>query len=354
MNIKLTIAILISAVLNINAANRWRQESSPHFTLYSSYDGGTNHSILLSLEDARRYWASKVGVTHLPDPVVMAVKSNWEYFPLAGYRNTTAFSTALLNGKDAMIVTDLRFEKEALIRYKYAHFVLEHAYHLPWWLEEGMANVYSTLSVAGDQAVIGKYRIDLGMMAANRERRGGADVAGLLSGSRPQDFRMTTGENQFAADAGSLVHMLMLSPQYASEFNEFLALVNRGESSEAALRAVYDKTPGQVQADLARYVWHKWPNKHVALPSSHSAVQFGPAIELSSASVWQIKVSIADGQRGLGLISDPRTMPDTDPRWHHVLCFHWLVDPLLSPPADALTKTDSISEAVLPRPSVSR
>ena len=248
MNIKVTIAILISAALNINAATRWRQESSPHFTLYSSYDRGTNHSILLSLEDARRYWASKVGETHLPDPVVMAVKSNWEYFPLAGYRNTTAFSTALLNGKDAMIVTDLRFEKEDLIRYKYAHFVLEHAYHLPWWLEEGMANVYSTLSVAGNEAVIGKYRIDLGMMAANPDRQWGADVAGLLSGSRPQDFRMTTGENQFAADAGSLVHMLMLSPQYASEFNEFLALVNRGESSEAALRAVYDKTPGQIQA----------------------------------------------------------------------------------------------------------
>ena len=353
MNVRITIVILLQILVTpcVRASTHWVQESSPHFNLYSSFDEKTNQSILRSLEDARRYWAFKVGEASLPSTVmVMAIKSIWEYFPLAGYRESSAFSTRLLEGKDAMIVTDLRYQKDDLIRYEYAHFVLEHAYHLPWWLEEGMANVYSTMYISRDEAIIGKYRIDLGMMAANPERQSGADIASLFSNSRrPRKFRMTTGENQFAADAGSLVHMLMLSPEYASGFTTFVDLVNRGESSEAALRAAYDKSPGKIQTDLARYVWHRWPIKHITLPPSRSAVPFGPATQLSSASVWQIKVAVANGQQALGMISDPRTMQNTYPLWQRVLCFHWLDAPLLSPPPDALTNTESISKVVVTR-----
>lgn len=353
MNIKLTIAILlwISAAPGIRASTHWLQVSSPHFDLYSSYSSKTNESILASLEGARRCWALKIGETHLPTVVVLAIKSDWEYFPLAGYRESSAFSTTLPDGKDAMIVTSLRYEKDDLVRYEYAHFVLEHAYHLPWWLEEGMASVYSTMHVSGDEAVLGEYRIDLGMMAANPGRQSGADVAWLLSQSRrPPNFRMSTGEDQFAADAGSLVHMLMLSPEYASRFPTFFDLVaNRGESSAAALRAVYDRSPKQLRADLVRYVWHRWPTKHISLPPSRPAIAFGPATQLSSASVWRLKVAVANGQQALGIISDPRTMQDTDPLWQRILLCHWLGTPLLSPPPDALLNTASISKVATDR-----
>jgi hypothetical protein len=355
MNIKLTIALLlqISVASNVNAANHWVKESSPHFTLYSSHGQSTNESILQSLEDVRRYWAFKVGETRLPSSVVVvAIRSNFEYFPLAGYRNTSGFSTKLPDGSDAMIVTDLRYQKNDLIRYEYAHFVLEHVYDLPWWLEEGMANVCSTLSVNGDQAVLGKYRIDLSILAARPERWDGADVAWLLSNKRPSKARMMTGEDQFGADAGSLVNMLMFSRKYGPRFGNFFALVSSGKSSEAALRDVYDESLKGIQADLARYVWHYYPTKRVALPPSGSAVQFSPASRLSATSVWQIKTAIANGQQALGLISDPRAI--TEPRWQRILYFHWLYAPLLDPPADAVKNAGAISQAVLATPALSR
>ena len=356
MNIKLAIAILlqISVASNVRAATHWVQESSPHFALYSSYDEKTNHSILQSLEDARRYWAFKVGETNLTSAVVVAVKSNWEYFPLAGYRETAAFSTNLPSGEDAMVVTDLTYQGKDLIRYEYAHFVLSHAYHLPWWLEEGLSNLYSTSSVKGDTAVIGKLRIDLGLMAANPNRFDGADVPNLLSTSRPSKAQMSTGSDGFGADACALVHMLMLSPEYAYGFTQLLDLLNGGESSDKALRQVYDKSPKEIGVDLSNYVWHKMPVEHIALPPS-SDLEVSPATQLSADSVWRIKVAVAKGQQAVGVISDPRTMPDNDALWHHILCFHWLgAASLLSPPPDALTNTDSISKAAFARPSLSR
>ena len=121
----------------------------------------------------------------------------------------------------------------------------------PTWLNEGIAELYSTLRMQGDKALVGDL-IPGRLQALFTEKW--IPLSALLSAGQESPFYNEKNRaGGFYAESWALVHMLSLSPEYSPKYSEFLNTVNGGLDSEAALEEVYGKTVPAVEKDLNAY-----------------------------------------------------------------------------------------------------
>jgi tetratricopeptide (TPR) repeat protein len=124
--------------------------------------------------------------------------------------------------------------------------------HLPLWLNEGLADVYSSLQARGNKLMIGTPPPGrLNALLAF----GPLDVRVLLNVNRESEYyNKREAMAQFYAESWELAHMLLLGNGYREGFSRFLTAVSEGESAEQAFSDVYQKSLDQVNADLRSYL----------------------------------------------------------------------------------------------------
>ena len=172
----------------------------------------------------------------------------------------TAGATAFFERTSAggrIVVSDPRSERA--FRHEYVHFALDHsAVALPLWLEEGLAEYYSTLRVERDLLVAGE---PIPEHLAWLQKNGVPPLAGLLS-SGPEGV---TGPALYAT-SWALVHMLRSAPRYKERYGAFWNRLQLGERVEALLPEVFGRTLAQLAGDLTAYA------AAPALPREHVPV----------------------------------------------------------------------------------
>src|SRR5439155_3963381 len=164
--------------------------------------------------------------------------------------------------------------------HEYAHFLM-HASgkRLPAWLDEGLAEFYSTARIGQKGCSIG------GELAGHSEalRRRWIPLQELFS--TPSDAALEVDKKHvgiFYAQSWLLAHMLVLSPAYKGEFQAFIHALNSGTSSEQALTAVYGKSVDAVDRD-ARAWAARTRFTAVSLP--------GVATESSAVEVFELTLT---------------------------------------------------------------
>jgi hypothetical protein len=253
---RILLLLLAPALKQVAASQSWTRLATPDFDLYTNLNRKQAALLINELEEARRaLMLVPIGDTANDHPVrVIAFRSPAEY---ARYRAHDASSAYYLRsgGQDYIVWgQNLAADSKPLV-HEYVHHLLHQRYReLPLWLDEGLADLYSTVVQEDRGLRIGlppADRLDWLKMDAPAY-----DLKTLFSIRQSSFAKMEhlTPRSRFYAESWLLVHMLRFSPEYENQFQDFLDDIEQGKKPEDAFNKRYGKTLTAVHQDMVLYL----------------------------------------------------------------------------------------------------
>ena len=246
--------VLLAVQQPIFSAERWIKVSVPHFELYTQLDRPQAMQALRIFEQTRAFFLEAGFAQSAPDDTIkiLDLGSETEYRAYLVKPGAYAMYQRGRHGS-YIVMRSLNPGHYEVAVHEYTHYVLDHAgLKLPVWLNEGLAELYATLSPRGEQCLIGLPQ--RGRLVALETQRH-LDLATLLAVDSASPYYNDPDKMQiFYAESWALTHMLSVSEGYSRRFSAFISLVSSGRPAREALRIVYGKELLSVEADLDQYV----------------------------------------------------------------------------------------------------
>jgi Flp pilus assembly protein TadD len=232
--------------------------------MYSSASARDSRDALNYFERIRSFFIQLTGkppAKALPIYII-AFGTEKEYEP---YR-VKDFAIAYYAGhaeRDYIVMGKTGEEAERIAAHEYAHLVFRHAgYHLPPWLNEGMAELFSTMKASGKDAIFGQP-----IVGRLQELQSEAWVplrTILEADEKSPYYNETKRAGNLYNEGWAMAHLLTTTNEYRSKFNEFFAAVASGVPSVDALERAYGKPLAKFENDLRLYIAGQQFNSLVA------------------------------------------------------------------------------------------
>lgn len=153
------------------------------------------------------------------------------------------------NGERAYILLPAGAGLSRNAAHEYAHRILSPSSpRFPLWLDEGLAELYSTLEVKGSAAVVGSANET---HLTNLRNRRWLTAAELVN---PAQLTERDRAGIFYAQCWALVHMLKLGPKWKDQTPVFLKELSAGREASQAFHDAYGRTLEQAIDELHGYV----------------------------------------------------------------------------------------------------
>ncbi len=235
-------------------SEQWVKLTTPHFELYTTAGEKSGRQAILYFEQVRSFFtqvAPVTGVTEFPVRIIV-FKSEKQYKPYAW--NEVAFAYfAATRDRDYIVMQDAELEHFPTAIHEYMHLIVHQSrLKLPLWLNEGWADVYSTLKPVGAKTTIGEL-IPGHVQELLQEKWLSLDALTSVDDKSPV-YNEKKRAGIFYAESWALVHMLYLAPDYKSKFPEFVNSLLKGKTVDEAAQAAYGRSSAQVSADLKSYL----------------------------------------------------------------------------------------------------
>ena len=248
-------AFLLFSLRLWGAEPKWIHLPSADFDIFSSAGEGDTRRVLQQFERVRNFFAQKAGPGGKPQGEAVRVivfGSKKEYEPYRPNEFAAAFYTQR-TGRDYIVLGGVGDQVFPTAIHEYVHLVAQHAgLNLPPWLNEGMAELYSTLKPFGGKVLVGSLirgrlmELQLGKWVP---------LATILAADRDSPYYNEKDQAGSLYNEGwALTHMLELSPQYSAHFMEAFGLIAKGTASQEALEKVYGKPLSAIEKDLQSYL----------------------------------------------------------------------------------------------------
>ncbi|MBV8905509.1 MAG: hypothetical protein JOZ22_17910 [Acidobacteriia bacterium] len=239
------------------SAENWTKISTPHFEIDTQLSPPEAMRTLDMFEQTRAVF-EQIGLARsLPgQPLrIIDLSSNAEYSRFLVKPGAYGCYQRGRRG-DYIVVRDLEPAHYQVAVHEYTHYVVEHAgLVLPVWLNEGVAELYSTVEVRRGECIIG--RAHAGRLAALATyRRLPLPVLFQVDASS-RYYNDPTAMQIFYAESWLLTHMLALGNGYSQHFNSFVQAISAGETAETALQNCYGKSVQRVETELDAYMRQK-------------------------------------------------------------------------------------------------
>jgi tetratricopeptide (TPR) repeat protein len=231
------------------AAADWIRVQTPSVTLYTDAGEKAAQSTIARLNDLRALFAQ--GTRQDPSPASLEIYvfgSASEFRALADSPRIAGFYRS--GPGYEIIAIHSTPDARRTLAHEYVHLLLAHSrpVHWPAWLEEGMAEFYSTLSVNAKGATLGEgilsHRAKLGnsrWLTADELTSAQADQEGEKDG-------------MVYAQGWALVHMLNLAPAYREHVADYFTSLLAGDDPAEAFARVFGRTLDQAITELRGYV----------------------------------------------------------------------------------------------------
>ncbi len=233
----------------------WIRLASPNFELYTDQGEKTGRDTILYFEQVRGFFVKASPVRPPADfPVrIIAFKNREEFSRYSPNPLVVAFYTPGQK-RDYIVIQDVSPASYAYAVHEYMHLVVRHSgLQIPVWLNEGWADVYSSMKTVRDGVAIG----DLIAGRMQTLTNAGGNWIDFETLTRVDHSSPIYNEGDrtglFYAESWALAHMLFLAPEYRDNFGRFLIALHRGSTATDALRTVYGKIPAQLVLDLQNY-----------------------------------------------------------------------------------------------------
>lgn len=279
------------------ARDEWRRLETPHVRVLAHASETTARRIALELERMRRSLLAVVGAPVAERPVhvlVFASRKEFEPFsPIFEGQPGAVPGYSLVGPQRSYILLADDTGKDSLVRHEYAHVFLNQRYsHLPAWLDEGLAEFFSSLRSTQRESWLG----EIPPRHLERLRRGPWLPLNVLFSVTPESplYGDEASRELFYAQACALTHFLLLgdaTPQF-KKLGELAQALARGTAATEAIASVFGVPAEQLESALTAHVRRSmWPRVHLALlesppPSASSDAPGEPEILFHLADVF--------------------------------------------------------------------
>jgi len=236
------------------AGQRWISVTTPHFEMYTTNNEKQAIQALQVFEQVRYFFLQNSKGKQAPEDRVriIAFSSEKEYKP---YRlNGGSFAYYVQSReRDYIVMQDIQADHHQAAVHEYTHLIVQHMkLELPIWLNEGMADLYSSLEPHGSQAMVGRP-LSGRLPALLQQRWMDWNLLFAVDHESPY-YNESEKMSIFYAQSWALTHMLALSPPYMRNFSKFVAAVGSGMPTSIALEKVYGKSVAQAGNDVQSYL----------------------------------------------------------------------------------------------------
>jgi tetratricopeptide (TPR) repeat protein len=256
----------------------WVKVSSAHFSVLTDagQKKGQGEVAALRFEQMRSAFGQLLARTRLnmPEPLeIIALKSDGDYVRIAPPRNGAA-TGFFLSGEDRnYIVLNLSDDQSwRAVAHDFAHLMLNYNYPpTPAWFDEGFAEYFASIRMAGQQAQFGGDPESTGSSSENTigtttpDRNAPKSLVELLSVpvwlSIPDLFSMAHTESLpegshhtlFYAESWIVMHYLLNENKLAETGTYFGLVQNQKVPVEQAIQQAYGMSPAQLEQAIKDY-----------------------------------------------------------------------------------------------------
>ena len=242
----------------------WFAARTAHFNIYSCGPTQEVAKVGGRLEQFREAYSLLAGAQAVASPpiVVIAFPDHESMEPfLYLYQGKPANLAAFFHrGSDenfiALYLSGAGANSLEAVFHEYTHLLLRHnALFWPMWLNEGMADIYSTFEPMGDHGVLlGKpHPVYLHILS----ERPLLPLSALFSvGHDSPDYNERDRQGMFYAESWLLTHYLMLgdNPSNKARFGQLTAFLRLGQTPEQAFTNAFRVTTTQMENQLKKYL----------------------------------------------------------------------------------------------------
>ena len=246
---------LLSFALPVAAAEReWSKLSTPNFELYTNGGEGPGRRTLLYFEQIRSFFIQSMGTEGKErEPIrIIGFRGAKDFEP---YRPNEFASAFYLGGydRDYIVLGDIGAENQETAVHEYVHLLAKQfEMKFPPWLNEGVADLYSTLKPTGNKVkvgdlLLGRYQLLQTAKWIPLER--------LLAVDRDSpEYNTKQHAGMFYSESWALTHMLNLGPEFVDKYPAFSAALAAGGNSAQAVQQAFGMTPAQLEKELRAYI----------------------------------------------------------------------------------------------------
>lgn len=249
----MVIALLLCARASAGQPS-WTMVHNEDFRVYSSASERDTRQMLNQLELIRGFFNQVTGTkAEKSEPVsVMIFGTEKEYLPYRFNSYATAYY-ANRSDRDYIVVGKLGEQSLQTASHEYTHLAFAHAgYSLPPWLNEGIAELFSTLHPRGEFTLYGDV---LPGRLQELYREPWVPLRTILDADRNSPYYNESNKAGSLYDEGwALVHMLATSDDYRARFWDVVKAINAGATSEDALEKVYGVPLAKLEDAVQSYV----------------------------------------------------------------------------------------------------
>jgi tetratricopeptide (TPR) repeat protein len=247
------VLLVALAVSPLFGATEWTSVKSPNFELFTTASAGDARKGIEYFEQVRDFFMrvkSQQLTTRLPVTIIV-FRNPKEFKPYTVTETAAAYFTGD-QSRDYIVMSGFSENHKDIAVHEYMHLLIRHMeLKLPVWLNEGIAEVYSTLRPLAGKIVVGNVPQGRGWSLASQSW---LKLPHLFSITRDSpEYNEKNRAGVLYAQSWLLTHMLMLDERYREHFGTFVGRISAGMSAEEALYKTYAKTADQVQADLGMY-----------------------------------------------------------------------------------------------------
>jgi hypothetical protein len=237
------------------AAPKWTYASSDHFEVYTTGGDGRAREALASFERVHAFFTDYMNLspaTARPTRLIVFSGEN-EFKPYRANAVSRAYYQSAAD-RDYIVMSSLDSESQRVVVHEYVHLLVRHSnLDYPVWLNEGLAEFFSTIEPQGSKMAVGRVPVDR-LAYLNTEARL-IPLARLLAVEHGDpEYNTSAHVGTFYSESWALVHMLMTDSRYRPHVHAFMDAVGNGAEAHAALPSAFGKTLAAVQSDLEGYI----------------------------------------------------------------------------------------------------
>jgi tetratricopeptide (TPR) repeat protein len=314
----------------LRARENWIYARTANFELLSTASEKESRSLLVELEQFRANFLATfpMGRTYEPRATVVLFGDDRTFTPykpiykgkpknVAGYfvgqpdEVTIALTTET---PDA----DLADPKEAIF-HEYVHLLLYlHDIRLPLWLDEGLADFYSTLQVEGDSIVFGRPKTLYVKILNDSALMPLKELFAVTRKSANYNEERRAGI--FYAQSWMLTHYLICGTDRTNteKLIRFLSLQKTSpNNTDANFHAAFDQAPAELEMALRTYLesgWYHTRKAKVQIADLAAKISFRPATDFERDFAllnlrWRVRRSGSAAQSALQLAEQQPNSP---------------------------------------------
>ncbi len=235
------------------AAEHWVHLTTPDFELYTSAGEKQGKDAVRHFEQVREFFLQASPVRGASDvPLrIFQFDSESQFQPYRPNDHTAGYFVST-PARDYVVMGNQTTEAFAPAIHEYMHLIVRHSgLKIPTWLDEGWADVYSTLRPMGKGIAVGDLQPDR-MRALTTEQWLDFDTLTSVDNKSPV-YNEAARVGIFYAESWALVHMLYLSSEYKANFGKFVMALHNGKSASEACSIAFGRSADAVFADLHKY-----------------------------------------------------------------------------------------------------